>query len=218
MGANQLVVPALMLSSLSVVLLFFRMVYLESGRFSFMAWNLALAWIQLGIGVGLLQFVRRWGWFQWQTVVLGLLWLGFLPNSFYLVTDFIHLRNSQPATFLYDAVMCASFALSGLILGCISLYIIQKELLNKRSYKVAWWITLSILLLASFAMYLGRYLGWNSWDLLANPFYILFDLASRFTNREDLSATMTTTLLFFVFNAAIYATFYVGVENSNVRK
>ena len=215
---NLALTPALMLSTLSVSLLFIRMLYLENGRFSFMAWNLALAWIQLGLSYGVVWSIRNRGWMRWQTFGLGVLWLSFLPNSFYIVTDFIHLRVSQPQTFLYDAVLCTSFALTGLILGCISLFSVHQELTRTLREKWAWFIVLSILLLSSFGIYLGRYLGWNSWDLLANPFYILFDLMNRLTNREDLRATLITTGLFFAFNACVYGTFFVSLQSVKRQK
>ncbi|MDQ3123733.1 MAG: DUF1361 domain-containing protein, partial [bacterium] len=173
---------------------------------------------QLGLAYLLQYIVRRRGWANWQTLAAGLLWLSFLPNGFYLVTDFVHLNVSLPATLLFDAVLCMSFALTGLILGCKSTYLIHNVLIKRVGDKISWGIILSVLLLSGFAMYLGRYLGWNSWDLFANPFYILFDLFSRFGSAQELLATMRTTVLFFAFNASVYAAFYSAVTRLNMVK
>jgi uncharacterized membrane protein len=191
------------------------MVYLQNGRFAFLGWNLTLAWAQIGLGYLFLRSIARHGWIYWQTIALALLWLSFFPNGFYLVTDFVHLNVSLPATLLFDAVLLTSFALSGLILGCKSMYMVHAQLYKSLPAMQAWLIMLAVLLLSGFAMYLGRYLGWNSWDLFANPFYILFDLLSRFANTRELMATFRTTVLFFVFNTVIYLAFYYSLTGTD---
>ncbi|MDQ3065094.1 MAG: DUF1361 domain-containing protein [bacterium] len=206
--------PVLSFSSLSLGMLFCRMVYLQNGRFGFLAWNLTLAWAQLGLAYLLIIIINRRGWLNWQTVGVAILWSSFLPNGFYLVTDLVHLNVSLPATLLFDSVLIISFALSGLILGCMSLFMVQARLRRQFGAAMAWRITLLILLLSGFAMYLGRYLGWNSWDLFANPFYILFDLASRFGNASEIAETLRTTSLFFAFNTVVYVAYYYALTGN----
>ena len=61
-----------------------------------------------------------------------------------------------------------------------------------------------MLLLSSFAMYLGRDLRWNSWDVLLNPAGIIFDVSERVIDPLDHPEAFTTTLMFFIFLAGLY--------------
>jgi uncharacterized membrane protein len=65
-----------------------------------------------------------------------------------------------------------------------------------------------VLLLCSFAIYLGRYLRWNSWDVLFNPAGLVFDVSEPFINPTSHPQVFTTTLMFFVLLASIYIVCY----------
>jgi uncharacterized membrane protein len=65
------------------------------------------------------------------------------------------------------------------------------------------------LLLCSFAIYLGRDLRWNSWDILINPGSLLFDVSDRFLHPGAHPRTFVTTLTFFV----LLGTFYIVVRS-----
>ena len=205
--------PLLILSGLSVGLYLLRVLVTGSGRFLFLNWNLLLAWLPL-VAVWLLSgYLKTGRWLSWQAIALTVLWLSLLPNSFYLMTDLIHLKNSSHQNLLFDAVMLMSFALTGLILGLVSVFMMHKMLRLYLGRKYGWLVIQACLLLSSFAIYLGRYLGWNSWDLLINPSYILLDLTGRFTNTEDLGMTLRTTILFFCFISVTYMAFYDGLKS-----
>ena len=60
------------------------------------------------------------------------------------------------------------------------------------------------LLLSGFAIYLGRYLRWNSWDVITNPLGLLFDVSGRIVNPIENPLTFSTTILFFGFLAVLY--------------
>ena len=59
------------------------------------------------------------------TFALGTLWLLFFPNAPYMLTDFIHLRQSPTTPLWYDGLMISSFAWTALLLGFVSLYLMQ---------------------------------------------------------------------------------------------
>jgi uncharacterized membrane protein len=77
---------------------------------------------------------------------------------------------------------------------------------------LAHWLPIVSLLLSGFAIYLGRYLRWNSWDVIANPFGLLFDVADRIVNPGEHILTFSATILFFAFLAVIYYVFWVGTN------
>ncbi len=183
-----------------------------------MAWNLFLAWLPLLWAGLLVRGLKKKQFTTPKNILWAGLWLAFLPNTFYLVTDYIHLRRSLPSTILFDAVMLTAFALVGIVLGCTSIYFIHLQLAKRLRRNAVWAILLTCFALSSLAIYLGRYLGWNSWDLALNPFYILLDLSDRLTSIDGLSVTAGTTVLFFCFISATYAAFYSAIKAVRIIK
>jgi len=208
-------------SSISVLLFIIRAFNQQSIDYWYLNWNLFLAWLPLIFAWQLVIGLKKWPWSGWQNVVLSLLWLGFLPNSFYIITDFIHLQHTLNATLLFDVVLLLSFTLNGLILGYMSVYLVHLQLSKRfqKSYVQA--MIATVFLLCSFAIYLGRYLRWNTWDVLINPAGILFDVSDRFINPGAHGQTFTTTALFFVFISTFYITicqFMNALKYSQSRK
>lgn len=208
-GAGGGVATALLASSkLSLFLFVCRAISSHSNRYWFLVWNLTLAWLPLAFAWWLKTRLHKHSWLSWQSILLSLLWLGFLPNSFYLISDFVHLYSTGEVSLLFDSVMFMSFAWNGLILGFASVIIIHLELMKRlRQKMVLLWLGL-VFLLCSFAIYLGRYLGWNTWDILVNPAGILFDLSDRIVKPTSYPNTFTTTGMFFVMLTTTYFTTY----------
>lgn len=163
-----------------------------------------MAWVPLVFGVILFERLKKSSWLTWQNLLLTVLWLIFLPNSFYMVSDAIHLNNTGEISLLFDVAMFVSFAWNGLLLGFISVFAVHNQLLKRMPAKAAH-ITISFVLLAcSFAIYLGRYSRWNTWDILTNPAGLLFDVSDRFINPGAHPLTYSTTATMFVLLAGIY--------------
>jgi uncharacterized membrane protein len=142
---------------------------------------------------------------------LFMLWLLFLPNAFYLVSDFIHINNTGEISLMYDVVLISVYAWCGFILGYLSLFLVHKRTLQ-RFGRVGHLLPLAALLLSGFAIYLGRYLRWNSWDILTNPFGLLFDVANNFVNAGEHIFSFSVTLLFFTFLSVIYFVLWRAVQ------
>ncbi len=170
----------------------------------YLAWNLALAWIPLALAYALVAQLKHKAWSSWTGIALSIVWLLFLPNSFYMVSDYIHLQDIPRTNVLYDSLTFTVFILNGLILGYTSLYMVQAQLRKRVSNLQAEAFAAVMLLLCSFAIYLGRDLRWNSWDVLVNPAGILFDVSERIIDPLAHPAAFTTTLMFFVFLAGLY--------------
>jgi uncharacterized membrane protein len=83
----------LLLNSLFCVALLLLRVYVTGSLFyGFLVWNLFLAAIPYVISTGLSNTV----WMKKQSLVLVIIlgiWLLFLPNAPYLITDLMHLRH-----------------------------------------------------------------------------------------------------------------------------
>jgi uncharacterized membrane protein len=145
---------------------------------AYLVWNLTLAWIPLLLAVLLLaSYARRRS--ALELIAIGAAWLLFLPNAPYLLTDFIHLGQAHR---LYDTILIASFAFTGLALGFASLLLVQLVVTRAAGALVGWVTALGALFFASVGIYLGRVLRFNSWDAVQRP-HRLWDVAfSRLTD------------------------------------
>jgi uncharacterized membrane protein len=196
---------ALVGSSLASVALFGLAAWRnQSHTFDYLAYNLFLAWIPLLLTVWLQRMLRSKLWSSWPTFVLTLFWLGFLPNSFYMVTDYIHLTDVPRVDPVLDIIMFSSYIFNAFILGLVSLYVVHFELLKRVAKKTAWWMVGATIFLTSFAIYIGRDLRWNTWDVLINPASILFDVSDRLLAPRQHPEMFTTTLGFSILIGSTY--------------
>ncbi len=179
---------------------------------SYLLWNLALAWLPLLLALRLRQELRTKLWSSWTTLGLSLAWLFFLPNSFYMISDIIHLQHAGSVDILFDAVMFAAFVCLGLVLGFSSLYLVHIELKKRLSSDVAASLIGGIIFLSSFAIYIGRDLRWNSWDVLTNPHGLLFDVSDRLLQPSGYGQILITVMSFFVLLAGLYAVLWAGTR------
>jgi uncharacterized membrane protein len=197
-------------TAVSAGLFLARVLFTGTVQYWFMFWNLFLAWIPVLLAFWLRNRLTKTRWLSWQNILITLLWLSFLPNSFYLISDLVHLQGrANEILQLYDVAMMVSIIANGLILGYMSLYVIHQELLKRLNSKLANTIIGLILLSCGFAIYLGRYLRWNTWDVLLNPAALLFDISERLIHPVLHIETYTITFTFFILIASIYA---VGFE------
>jgi uncharacterized membrane protein len=133
--------------------------------YPYLVWNLALAWIPLGLALLLLAaYKRRAHWLE--LVAVGALWLLFLPNAPYMLTDFVHLGDQHK---LFDSVILGSFAFTALALGFASLLLVQVVVTRAAGATVGWAVAIASLFASSVGIYLGRVQRLNSWDALQHP-------------------------------------------------
>ena len=204
----QLLLVLCISSGVSVGLFALRVIATDNVRYWFMLWNLFLAWLPMLFALWLRYRLAVSRWLSWQNIILTLLWLSFLPNSFYMVSDLIHLQDTGEILQLYDVAMMMSFIANGLVLGYMSVYVIHHELLKRLKARDAHIVIGLVLLSCGFAIYLGRYLRWNTWDVLINPAALLFDISERFLHPAIHTETFIITFTFFVLIASLYAVGY----------
>src|SRR5690606_37513254 len=101
----------------SALLFLIRMQQSQNIRYWFLLWNLVLAWVPLGLVLLLRERLKTSRWLTGPNIFLTILWFGFLPNSFYLTSDLIHLHSSGEVSILFDAVMFLSFIFNGAVAG-----------------------------------------------------------------------------------------------------
>jgi uncharacterized membrane protein len=184
----------------------------QAALYSYLPWNVLLAWLPVVFAIWLRQVLKRKLWSSWEAIAASLCWLIFLPNSFYMISDLIHLGNVPAEKILYDAVLFSSFVFTGLALGFTSLYVVHLELIKRFSaLRAAAWVGI-VFVLCGFAIYLGRDLRWNSWDILFNPGGLLFDISNSFMNSKVYATVVRTVLSFFAVLASMYGLIWSGTR------
>ncbi len=191
-------------SCLCVGILAARMVYMQNGSYRFMLWNLFLAWVPLVCAL-LLERARG----RFAVGVCAVAWLVFLPNAPYMLTDVAHVGGRSSNWFWYDLIMFLSYALVGLLLGYVSLYIVQKKVAERFGNARAWLFAILTLGLCSFGIYLGRFERFNSWDVIFNPLEIALAIWSRVRHPFDYPWTYALSFML----AALLVLVYAGLHS-----
>lgn len=189
-----------------VSLLLFLLRYIDSGstRYWFLIWNLILAWLPLFFAITLIKRLKTSSWLTPLNILLSAAWLVFLPNSFYLVSDLIHLQTNPDVSVLYDAVLFTSFIFNAFVGGYISLYLIHTELIKRLSKRATNLVIAGVLFLCSFAIHVGRVLRWNTWDIIVHPKGLIFDVSEQVVNEAAQSRALVTTVSFFLLLGGMY--------------
>ena len=184
----------------------FRFVYTDTKVFLFLNWNLFLAFIPWALSL-LLIIKPKFGKSKWSLFALLGVWLLFFPNAPYILTDLFHLRLKSTMPIWFDLTLILSFAWTGLLFGFLSLWDIEQLLC--RFMKKRYVTTLSVILLfiGSFGIYIGRYLRWNSWDIIAEPFSLIYDIGGRIINPLSHPRTWGMTIIMGVFLNILYWSF-----------
>jgi uncharacterized membrane protein len=195
------------LSLFVVALIVFRILYTSSPEHAGIAWNLLLAWIPFALALVVYDRVRS-GVTTPALAAAGVLWLLFLPNAPYIVTDLKHVGNGGPVPVLYDVMLLSAAAWTGLLLGLASLYLMHSVARSLVGAATGWALVLGVLALSSFGIYLGRVQRWNSWDVFVRPGRLLDALASGALDPFSHPRPIALTILFTSFLLASYLVFY----------
>jgi uncharacterized membrane protein len=103
--------------------------------------------------------------------------------------------------------MILSFAWTGLLFGFLSLWDIEQILVKKLKRRFVTAISIILLFIGSFGIYLGRYLRWNSWDIITEPFKLIYDISDRVLNPFEHLTTWGMTFFMGLFLNIIYWSF-----------
>ena len=154
----------------SCLLLSARVMITGHLTYVFLVWNLFLAFLPFAITEWLWKFIRNEK-SKLTLVAFMLLWLLFVPNSFYILTDLFHLEKFHSAPKWFDLLLIFSFAWNGLVLGILSVRKAELilETFSGRGYSLL--IVFIVMWLNAFGIYIGRYLRYNSWDIVMQPFF-----------------------------------------------
>jgi uncharacterized membrane protein len=198
-------------SAFAVAMVAVRILYTGGTSYANLVWNLVLAWIPFLIALAVYDRHRR-GASRRSLAVPALVWLLFLPNAPYLVTDFFLLRWIGDAPVWFDVIMLTTFAWIGLALGFVSLFLMQAIARRLFGAMAAWTFAVGALALSSFGIYVGRVLRWNSWDALVQPDRLLADIWAHAANPWAYEKSVAMTVLFTCFLTAAYGVLYAWLR------
>lgn len=193
-------------SLLCLSLSLFRVYYSDTRVFLFLNWNLFLAFLPWALTSMAMLFPALQ---RSRLAVMGLMgsWLLFFPNAPYILTDLFHLRAQTNMPIWFDLVMILSFAWTGLLFGLFSLWDIERILGRSLSRRAIYLISTAMLFLGSFGIYLGRFLRWNSWDIIDEPMRLFYDIGARVMNPLAHPRTWGVTILMGIFLTMVYWSF-----------
>ena len=198
-------------SGLCVALVAVRISRTGTLEYRFLVWNLFLAWLPFLLALALYDGYRR-GRGAAVLAGCGVLWLLFLPNAPYILTDFVHLSEPGAAPLWYDGATVAAFAFTGLVLGLGSLVLVQTVITAARGPAAGWAAGLGTLGLASVGIYLGRFVGVNSWDALVDPARVLAPFAEKLDESLVHTRFLAVTAVFTAFLVLAYLLLYTVAQ------
>ncbi|UJF15405.1 DUF1361 domain-containing protein [Jeotgalibaca sp. MA1X17-3] len=178
-----------------------------------LAWNLFLAFLPLffiekAISASRQEWARIW----------GILWFIFFPNALYPISSFIHLSietfywvegNYPTEDVVYgdDIFIWLKLFMIGIgffasiIVGLYSLYIFEWMIRMDYSKRKGQKVVLLVTFLTGIAVYWGRFLRLNSWDIILRPWLLL----------KEIFSAINFFMLEFVFAFTIYAVVSYGI-------
>lgn len=177
--------------------------------FIMLTWNLFLAWFPLGV-VLVLRDLRTSGFRNQWLLAAGLaIWLAFLPNAPYIITDLYHIKELDNPLLWFDTMSLFLFALTGLLTGLYSILIVHRMVHPLVGGWLAWLFVLGTQMLSGFGIYLGRFGRWNSWDVLTKPSSLMWSIARAYRDHLSLKLTLGYGFVLII----LYVAFYWYIEH-----
>ena len=172
-----------------------------------MTWNLFLAAIPVYMAARLFRrddsvHARSIKWWLGAGVFLF-----FLPNALYVLTDLVHVAQDVPASSNHWQVafiivpQYLIFCAIGFMSYVVSLIWLGRMLsLHTRSRFVVTFVELSMHLVCSVGVYLGRFVRFNSWDIVARPYSVAQTIGETVGSRVPI----VVIGIFFVSTTVLY--------------
>jgi uncharacterized membrane protein len=167
-------------------------------------WNLFLAFIPLILSFYLFRLSATRNFVWWLVVII---FLAFLPNAPYILTDSIHiLEFSQKSYPLWAIILILIpqyifFIVVGFEAYVISLSLLDEYLINLITKKYLFLIQAIAHFLCVIGIYLGRFERFNSWDLVTKPGEVILKTGQDLLDIWTLSTLAIAFLLIWLLSS-----------------
>ena len=196
-----------------------RVAYTETGYRLGLIWNLFLAWIPFMLSY--LAHSISWRKLSLYLVlpIIAIFWLLFFPNAPYMLTDLQDLaRKATGAPLWYDVIIVVWCSWTAMLLGVISLYIMQDIVQRTLGRFIGWAFVFSISALGSFGVYVGRFVRLNSWDILQDPAETAMEILGIIIDpSRRLAAFLVSYTVFFLFVYLLLYSFSHMLQEQNLQ-
>ncbi|AZH28963.1 DUF1361 domain-containing protein [Paenibacillus sp. M-152] len=196
----------------------------ETRIYQFLYWDIFLAWVPVFISL-LMVALSKLRYAKVRNILLffaAWVWLFFLPNALYLVTELLHafrFYDVNPGTRFwlntqFWLILFTSFSAAGigLFLTSLCVLMIHRMLRKICSGWLAWVVVFVMLWLASIGVYIGRFARWNSWDVLLQPLVLFADLWSWAVNAGEKLHLLSFSWLVFGMALIFYLFIYISLR------
>ena len=161
-------------------------------NFNFIWFNSFLALISVVFGWLMIKARKKFA-----KILYGFIWLIFLPNTIYILTDITHLFEDWPKVDnLLRAILIIQytlFSIVGIITFTIAVYFFQKLLdrKSKKKMKPSTFVSICILnFMVGFAVVLGGIQRTNSWHIFTDPIRVANDVLDVLSSKELLMLSL----------------------------
>lgn len=183
----------------ALVAFFVITILLLPTHFTFLAWNVFLALIPFDLSLIIYALNPK---YKWLSLPLLFIWLIFYPNTIYMITDFAHLSaigtELLTTTQILNYSLLATGIFLGVSMGLASARLILKSYLKTSSQLTKLLVFTGLSTLSSYAIYIGRYLRLNSWDLLLGFKTVLIQMQDAFSSHAMVFIVIFTALQVFL--------------------
>ena len=149
-----------------------------------------------------------------KAVILFFIWLIFFPNAPYLVTDLIHFKPEPQFSKWADILLVTSASWNGVLLGAISMLKVENFISRHFRKPIVYSFILISIFLCGYGIYLGRFLRYNSWDIVVRPVALSTDLLSTIFLPHHHTRTWMFTILF----GMMFGIFYFTIKHLATNK
>ena len=196
-------------SGASVALVAARIIWTGKLFYSFLVWNLFLAWLPMVFALLACEKHRVASGRDWRFLSLAGAWLLFFPNAPYIFTDLCHLTTRLYPGFWVDLSLILLCALTGLVLGFVSLFLMQSVVEQMLGRAASWLFIAAVAALSGFGIYVGRFMRFNSWDVLFKPWEVYQGIgnwvAAPLANSNSLAFPVLFGTFVFITYVMLYA-------------
>jgi uncharacterized membrane protein len=186
-----------------------RMLISETSAYDFLSWNLGLASLPLIVS-SLMNRLK-----VWHAALLFPAWLLLLPNAPYVLTDLFHLKPKSQIPLWYDLILLLSCGGLSFFMGLISMRQVHDIVARTLGAVSGWIMVLFSVFATGFGIYLGRYLRWNSWDVVTNPLPLFSDIVTRLLHPARHLEVYGVTFGFGALLILAYALFFSSAGNAS---